>query len=321
VRKWGNLGLILAVIFGSLAVLGHADDANPEAIATVVRGDHSRSYTIEDLERLDTVTAQGTFTRSSGTEYTATYTGVPVSALIGNVAAEATVRVTATDGYSMNYQAGMLLDPSEGIWILAYKENGAPFDEDTGPFRIVQVGEETPHFTSALSAKMVATIEVLGTYEPYTLTVVGVVTRVFTREELEAGNGCPCHTATVSVTSKGETHAYTGLPLWRLVAYVDDEAFPPADKGIHYEDEDFSDASAANAYEIALVAADGYAQTVSSSLVARDDRFLVAFKRDGAFLDPESDGFMRFVYDDAVELPEGGGLRSVKFLTEILLNL
>ncbi len=60
---------------------------------------------------------------------------------------------------------------------------------------------------------------------------------------------------------------------------------------------------------------------MSSSLIARDDRFVVAFKRDGVFLDASKDGYMRFVYDDSVVLPEGVTLKSVKFLAEIDLGL
>jgi len=168
---------------------------------------------------------------------------------------------------------------------------------------------------------MVERIEVLGAYEDYTLLLTGAVDRVFERGALEAGIGCPCHTATISATRKGETHSYTGIPLWRLVGWVDDSVFPAAELGIHYNDEDFSDAAASQAYTITLVAADGYTQTVTSDLIARDDRFIVAFKADGVFLDPASSGYMRFVVDDSVELPEGVTLKSVKFLAEIRLDL
>jgi hypothetical protein len=287
----------------------------------VVKGGTESIYTLADLEALDTITAPGTFTTSAGMDYSATYTGVPLATLVGNAPADATVRVTASDGYSMNYEAGMLLGRTEGTWILAYKENGASMPSDPGPLRVVFVGETNPHFQSSLSAKMVERIEVLGTYESYSLVLKGVVTRTFTRAELEAGLGCPCHAATVNVTSKGETHTYTGLPLWRLVAYVDDDRFPAPEQGIHYEDGDFDDALARTGYTVTLLAQDGYLQSVSSSLIARDDRFIVAFKRDGVFLDASKDGYMRFVYDDSVVLSEGVTLKSVKFLAEIDLGL
>jgi DMSO/TMAO reductase YedYZ molybdopterin-dependent catalytic subunit len=290
-------------------------------LLTVSKGEAAYEYTIADLEAMDVVTAEGTFTNSASVDYTASYTGVPLMTLVGNIPSDSTIRVTASDGYSMNYPAEMLFDTTEGTWILAFKENGEWMPTDPGPLRIVQVGESNPHFTSSLSAKMVAAIEVLGTYEEYSLLMTGAVERLFARGELEAGVGCPCHTATVSVTSKGETHTFTGLPLWRLVAYVDDDVFPAAEDGIHYNDEDFNDVLAETAYEISLTASDGYTQTVTADLIARDDRFIVAFKMDGVFLDPASSGYMRFVYDDAVELPDGMKLRSVKFLESITLDL
>ena len=290
-------------------------------LLTVVRGEDAFAHTLDEVERLESLIGQGTFTTSANAEYTATYTGVPMTTLIGNVTGEATVRVTAADGYSMNYPAELFQDTSEGTWILAYKENGAYMPFDPGYFRIVQVGEDNPRFPSSLSAKLVVLIEVLGVYEDYSLFLSGAVERSFSRSELEEGIGCPCRVATVSATSKDVTSEYTGLPLWRLLAFVDDEIFPAPELGVYYNEGDFNDNLGSTGYSIALVASDGYTQTVTSDLVARDDRFIVAFKKDGVFLDSSVDGYMRFVFDDSVELPEGLRLRSVKFLVEILLDL
>ncbi len=301
--------------------VGESTVLTPGGSLTVVAGERSTSYTIAEMEELDVVAAKGTFTNTIGVDYTATYTGIPIATLIGNVPVDTTILVTAADGYSMNYEAGMFLDRSEGTWILAYKENGSYMPYDPGPLRIVLVGEDNPRFEGAISAKMVTQIDILGIYEDYSLLMHGVITRAFSRAELEAGVGCPCHTSTVTVTSKGETHTYTGLPLWRLVAYVDDDRAPGPEQGIHYDEEDFNDALAASGYTIALVAEDGYTQSVSSQLIAHDDRFIVAFKRDGLFLDPIKSGYMRFVYDDSVLFPVGTSLRSVKFLSSIEVGL
>jgi len=303
----------------SEAVVAQATEPAPDATLTVVRGESMFTYTLAEVEGFDTISASGTFTNSAGVDYTAAYVGVPMTTLIGNVPADATILVTASDGYSMNYKAEMFLDTSLGTWILAYKENGAYMPFDPGYFRVVQVGPGNPHFTSSLSARMVEKIEVLGEYEPYTLTMTGAVTRVFQRPELEAGIGCPCHTSTITATTKGVSATYTGLPLWRLVAYIDDEVFPAVEEGIHYNDTDFSDSLLTMGYNVVLTASDGYSQTVPLSVIAHSDLFIVAFKKDGAFLDTAKDGAMRFVYDDAVVLPEGSSLKSVKFLASITL--
>jgi len=102
---------------------------------------------------------------------------------------------------------------------------------------------------------------------------------------------------------------------------VDNKIYPKAELGIHYNDEDFDDELAAQDYTITLLAVDEYSRTLRSQLIARDDRFIVAFKRDGLFLDPAKDGYMRFTYDDSVELPEGMRLKPVKFLVKIVLDL
>jgi len=190
---------------------------------------------------------------------------------------------------------------------------------DPGYLRVVQVGADNPHFTSSLSARMVTQIEVLGTYTEYALTLTGETTRVFTRGELEAGIGCPCHTKMVTTTMKGVTSTYSGLPLWRLLAYVDGGTAPTAEQGIHYDDADFDDALVAAGYTVVLTASDGYTQSVPASVIAHDDRFIVAFKKDGQFLDSSSEGAMRFVYDDSVVFPEGVSVKSVKFLTSIAI--
>lgn len=288
-------------------------------VLTVTSGGETFAFTMADLGLLESITAPGTFTNSAGVDHTATYSGVPLSALIGNAPSDGTVRVTASDGYSMNYPVSQLFDRTAGTWILAIMENGWYMPLDPGYLRIVQVGDSNPHFTSSLSARMVERIEVLGEYAAYTLTISGETTRVFTRGELEAGIGCPCHTATITATMKGATATYSGLPLWRLLAYVDGGTAPDAEEGIHYDDADFNDALVAQGYNVVLTATDGYSQTVTASVVAHDDRFIVALKKDGTFLDPAAEGSMRFVFDDSIVLPEGTSLKSVKFLASIAI--
>jgi len=295
--------------------------SSTEEILTVVKGEDVSTYSIAELEALNTVTAPGTFVDSIGVDHTATYTGVPISSLIGDIALGTTIRVIASDGYSMNYAADILADRSTGTWILAFKENGVYMPYDPGYLRVVKVGEDNPRFEGSLSARMVEEIDILGAYEKYSLLLQGAIVRTFSRAELEAGVGCPCHTSSVTVTGKGGTHTYTGLPLWRLIAYVDDENFASPERGIYYDDTDFNDDLSKAGYTITLAARDGYSQSVSSTLVAHDGRFIVALKQGGVFLDPQEDGHMRFVFDDSVLFPKGIQLKSIKWLAEINLDL
>lgn len=290
----------------------------PEATLTVA-APLEQTYTLGELETsYVAMTGLGTYTTSTGRDVTSTWTGIPLVDLIGSWPADTEVELVAADGYRMPYRYGDLSD-AEGIWILAFKQDGKYMPRDPGYLRMVKVGPENPHFESSRSARMVVRVEVHGTYVPYTLLLSGAVERTFSREELEAGVGCPCHVSTVTSTSKGETHTYTGLPLWRLLAYVDDARFPAPELGIHYDDADFNDALAQAGYRIEIRSADGYSQTVPSTVVAHDDRFIIALKRDGRFLTAEEGGPLLFVWDDSAPAPDG--LKKVKWVAEILLNL
>ncbi len=276
---------------------------NPDTELAVV-GEERRTYTIPELmATFVAANGQGEYITTTERLVERSYEGIPLHDLLGSWADDAMVEIVAADGYRMRYKYGDLAD-EEGQWILAFRADGEFLPPDQGPLRLVKVGPQAPRFEGALSAKMVVGVEVEGTYLPYTLTLAGERERIFDRAELEAGVACPCHTSTVTVSRRGETSEYSGIPLWRLLAYVDDALFPPPEKGIHYEDRHFNDELAADGYTVEIHAADGYTQTVSSQLVARDDRFLIALKHEGRFISEEDGGPLWFVWDDSAPVPE-----------------
>ncbi|MGC9529999.1 MAG: hypothetical protein ACP5G2_05195 [Candidatus Bipolaricaulaceae bacterium] len=286
--------------------------------ATLKVGDgEEQIYTLPELETtFVSLTQAGSYTTSTGREVTACWTGIPVTTLLGNLPADTQVEVVAADGYRMRYVYGELED-GEGKWILAFKRDGEYLPVDPGYFRLVKVGPGVPQFEGARSARMVTQLLAGGPYAEYQLRMEGAVERVFDRRELEAGAGCPCHTATVTFTRKGEEHTYTGFPLWRLVAYVDDDRAPPVERGIYYAEEHFNQALALSGYSVEIRAADGFAQTLPSAVVAGNDRFIIALKGDGQYLTCEQGGPLLFVWDDSAPAP--AGLRKVKWVTEIVL--
>ncbi len=276
---------------------------DPDAELAVV-GEKRRTYSI--LELMATFVAiigRGEYVTTTERLVKRSYEGVPLHDLLGSWADDAMVEIVAADGYRMRHKYRDLAD-DEGQWILAFRSNGEFLAPDVGPLRMVKVGPQTPRFEGALSAKMVVGVEVQGTYLPYTLTLTGEHQRVFDRAELEAGVACPCNTSTVTVSRRGETSEYSGIPLWRLLAYVDDSMFPTPERGIFYDDRHFNDELAAHGYTVEINAADGYTQTVSSELVARDDRYIIALKHEGRFINEEDGGPLWFVWDDSAPVPE-----------------
>ena len=116
--------------------------------------------------------------------------------------------------------------------------------------------------------------------------------------------------------TKGETHTYIGLPLWRLLAYVDDERSPEG-SGIKYDDAAFNWERAKAGYLVEIRGKDGFSQTIPSSFLAGNDQFILALKVDGRFLFEEESGPLLFLWDDGAAVPEK--LKRVKWVTEIVI--
>jgi len=259
-------------------------------------------FTLRDLVTShEVVVGRGTYVPAIGAEVERKWAGVPLTVLLGNWPDDAQVEAVAEDGYRMLYSYGELED-EDSRWILAFMEDGEYMPFDPGHFRLVRIGSEIPRFEAARSGKMIVRVKVEGVYEPYRLHLEGHVERELSREVLEAGVGCPCKTYSVQGEGPGgESYSYTGLPLWRLVAYVDDERYPPEERGIHYDDEHFNDRLAQTGYTVVIEGREGHRAEVPSELLARDDRYLLALKREGRFLSTEDGGPVTFVWDAQAE--------------------
>ena len=110
---------------------------------------------------------------------------------------------------------------------------------------------------------------------------------------------------------------YSGLPLWRLLAYVDDEVSPEG-FGNKYDEISFNWEKAKAGYFVEIRGKDGFSQTIPTSFLAGNDLFILAMKIDGRFLSEEEGGPLLFVWDDRAAVPEK--LRRVKWVTEIVIH-
>lgn len=289
-----------------------------QATLTLVTPEGERTFNLAELETsFVSLTYPGSYTRSSGERVTALWTGIPLGDLLGHWPEETELEVVAADGYRLRYRYGTLQD-AEGFWILAFKQDGKYLPFNPGYFRLVKAGPGNPSFQSAASARMVTKIEVRGAYRPYSLRMIGAREQTFSRWDLEVGVACPCHASVVKATHKGEAHVYVGLPLWRLLAYVDDDVVPEG-TGIKFDDAAFNWKLAQEGYLVEIRAADGFSQVIPSSYLAGENRFILALKVDGRFLMDEEGGPLLFVWDDGVPAP--AGLKRVKWVTEIIIRL
>ncbi|MDD4254152.1 MAG: PGF-pre-PGF domain-containing protein [Methanofollis sp.] len=110
----------------------------------------------------------------------------------------------------------------------------------------------------------------------WTLSLKGKTTQTVTKAYFEETLACKTkdHTATWTDSKTGDVWA--GMPLWMLVAMVDDE-----ETGGHYT---FNDALAAKGYSVKVTSKDGYSINIPSSEMARSSGFIVANTLNGETL-------------------------------------
>jgi hypothetical protein len=154
----------------------------PDLTLTIIGSDGTqKTLHANDISALAKYSAYGGTRSSSGTlANLANYTGVPILTLcnlVGGVTSSGTVKVTASDGYSVTYSfaqlngqdiiaydsAGNQVTPSKPLtMIVAYLQDGVNLPEDVGPLRIIIVGPEGLYTSGSINARLVVKIEVLN---------------------------------------------------------------------------------------------------------------------------------------------------------------
>jgi len=305
-RISGKKRFSLFVVVGIVLILlnGGVASVTAEEVALTLNGpDGIEQHTIGEVKGLPTVEGWGGMKDSVGQiSGPFQYRGVSVKTLAGQVGEldeGSAVRVVARDGYAMTFSYAQVekgdfltYDPASGDeidasgleLILAYEEGGEPLPEKHGgPLRAVVVGPKNQVTDGHWWVKWVETVEVVQLKKDWTLNLDGELTVEIDRSTFESGTAPSCHQA--SWTDE-EGNKWTGIPLWLLVGYVDDE--------VKHQGQAFNDGLAEKGYEVNVVASDGYSRTFDSSRVAGKDEIIVANEMNGEVL-TEDDWPLRLV--------------------------
>jgi DMSO/TMAO reductase YedYZ molybdopterin-dependent catalytic subunit len=275
-QKIGNIAKIVLDV----------ETAPTEADLTLI-GNETRKYTFDEIRAMPSYTAGGGFKKSTGTVVGPfNYTGVNITYLadlVGGIAPSESMKITASDGYSMIYTYAQVIGEIatyEGTtgpltMVLAYEEDGDPISGDYGgPLRVAFVGPDSPITDGHFWVKYVSKIEILGGVEEWNLTLMGATVDIADRSTFESCAAASCHG--VSWTDD-KSREWRGIPLWRLVGVVDDAHNETAK---HY----FNDTVADMGYNVSVIAGDGYSKKFNSTIVARNNDIILANERDGAVL-------------------------------------
>jgi hypothetical protein len=108
----------------------------------------------------------------------------------------------------------------------------------------------------------------------YSLKLTGALTETITEAEFEEGADSTCHGVECSIEDEeGTINTYSGIPLWMLCGWVDDE--------VKHGGGAYNDELANNDYDIIVIADDGYSVTFGSQTIARNNNIILANEVDG----------------------------------------
>jgi DMSO/TMAO reductase YedYZ molybdopterin-dependent catalytic subunit len=292
----------------------------PDFTLKLTVGEDSYSYPIARLEQMPIYTeGRGSYTTSAGTTYTNTYGGVDLEALLGRYLAlkpDTAVTFKAMDGYEMTYTGKTILESGSGTWVLAFKRNGEYMPKDPGYIRTVKIGPDTPNIEGHNSVKMVEEIAVQAEgFKDFELEMRGKMD--FTLDRSTIQSGVSCHTRTVDFDRKDNQAQYTGIPLYLMLAYVDDPKYAPhkqTDKSIKSYDAE----AAEEGYTVKITASDGYSIELDSRKLHENDDVILAMYKEGEVL-PDREWPLILVWDkNAERVPDG--IKPIRSIVKIELD-
>jgi len=266
---------------------------------TVVGPAHTELLSLQQLQELPSYEGWGTIVKSAAnpvlTDGPHRWLGVNLSAvlnLVGPLPFDYAVTLHAVDGYTV------LLTYSQAngyvtLWngtppapnrvgrvqpLIVYSMDGQPIEGEP-PVRLGFVNATThtqaqgPLTDGKLWIKWIARI-VVEELQEWQLEMHGLVDYNMTGGEFESGATCSHHARTYTA----DGHTYAGLPLWDLVAWIDQYA-PAGHSGATY-----NDSLSAKNYTVYLFNSAGQNVSLISSLVGYNDYIILAFRVDGARL-------------------------------------
>ncbi len=177
-----------------------------------------------------------------------------------------TVRVIAGDGFNATFSS---LDISHNNgFIVANTLNGTPLTGSDANLKLV--GPATTGGKQRIGNITTIRLEGLPGYPAgdWSLELIGAISDTIPQPEFE--DWAACHHATYD---DGEGKVYEGIPLWRIMGWVDDR-IPHGPNG-------FNNALATAGYTVIVTAGDGYSKELTSQEIGTDNRFIIANKVNG----------------------------------------
>lgn len=249
-----------------------------------------------DIAKFTPSTSRGGFKTSAGyLRGMGNYTGVSVvdlCNLVGGINGTCSLRVTASDGYSMVYTYDQVMGSGFVTFnaatgdeanytqkltvILAYfKDDLNLTSEDGGPLRVAIVGSDGVLTEGHWWIKYVVKLEIRTAIEEWTLLLKGALVENMTRDTFESGVNEHCHGVN---WTDSNNNVWTGIPLWLLVGRVDDGDIHTTNSSVRA----FNDTLALQGYTVRVISGNGDYIEFTSLRVMRNSNIIIANRLNGA---------------------------------------
>jgi len=248
-----------------------------------------------DIARLESFESKGGFKTSVGSiRGIGNYTGVrlvDLCNLVGGIFENCSLRVRASDGYSMVFTYDQVLgqnlvtfDPATGdevnrtqplTTILAYYKDGLNLTSDEGPLRIAILGSEGLLSEGHWWIKSAAKIEIRPAIEEWAVLLQGALVENMPRATFESGVNCIEHGVN---WTDSNNNVWTGIPLWLLVGRVDDCDVHENNSTVRA----FNDTLALQGYMVKVLTGQDYSCEFNSTTVMHNPNIIMANRLNGA---------------------------------------
>jgi hypothetical protein len=294
-RKILAITVILIVVIAVIAawqvpplLTGNNNNTNTPEFSLTLKGAGCEEKILNqiDFAELTPTIGKGGFKTSGGViSEVSTFTGVSVLSLcdlVGGMPSDATLTVTASDGYSMVYTYNQVngngfttYDPVTGsekaatqplTLVVNYLHNDTAFSSNHGPLRMGIVGSEGLLTEGNLWVKKVAQIEITPNLKDWSVTVEATST---------LNMDCQSFTAEINHYSINYTDStgniWTGTALWRWVSWSNYNG------GV-------TNGTLNKGYKVRIVSGDGSSVTFDDSEIKLNEDIIVAARLNGSVL-------------------------------------
>jgi hypothetical protein len=219
--------------------------------------------------------------------------------LVGGMSHGDEIKIIASDGFSKWFGYENVYSPQQrqGPMVLCWYKNGDHVPDYNDGIQLVFFANDTvfgnwdmhecmvPEYwynysgvypsTNGLSVRDVSEISIYSNETAETawnLELTGAINETMSKTVFEGG--VTCHGGVSYTDSEGRT--WKGIPLWYLMARVDDTSAHGSGS--------FNETLAGVGYDVTIIAGDGYSKTFNSTYLARNDSYIVACYLNGSDL-------------------------------------